>query len=77
MFVGNQVSRAKSEGIEFADIREWTPGDRVRQHQLARERARGGELLVNEQHPERNTDVVLFLDTFADVQSATAAARST
>jgi len=25
---------------------------------------------VNEQHPERNTDVVLFLDTFADVHSA-------
>jgi uncharacterized protein (DUF58 family) len=25
--------------------------------------------LVNEQHPERNTDVVLFLDTFVDVES--------
>jgi uncharacterized protein (DUF58 family) len=30
--------------------------------------ARRGELLVNEQHPERNTDVVLFLDTLADVR---------
>ena len=31
-------------------------------------RARGAATLwVNEQHPERNTDVVLFLDTFTDV----------
>jgi len=26
---------------------------------------------VNEQHPERNTDIVLFLDTFTDVQLRT------
>jgi uncharacterized protein (DUF58 family) len=29
--------------------------------------ARRGDLHVNQQHPERNTDVVLFLDTFTDV----------
>jgi uncharacterized protein (DUF58 family) len=40
-YVGNQLSRAKSDG----------------------------SLLVNEQHPERTTDVVLFLDTFADVET--------
>jgi uncharacterized protein (DUF58 family) len=28
-----------------------------------------GTLWVNEQYPERNTDVVLFLDTFAEVQT--------
>jgi uncharacterized protein (DUF58 family) len=28
-----------------------------------------GELYVNEQHLERNADVVLFLDAFTDVQS--------
>ena len=32
---GNQVSRARGDGIEFADMREWEPGDRVREHQLA------------------------------------------
>ena len=70
VFVGNQVSRAKSEGVEFADIREWAPGDRVRQiNWRASARRGGGGLLVNEQHPERNTDVVLFLDTFIDVES--------
>ena len=69
VFVGNQVSRAKGDGIEFADIREWERGDRPRRINW-RVSARRGGLWVNEQHPERNTDVVLFLDTFADVRSA-------
>ncbi|HVA32223.1 MAG TPA: DUF58 domain-containing protein [Gaiellaceae bacterium] len=68
VFIGNQVSRAKGEGIEFSDIREWAPGDRVRAINW-RASARRGELHVNEHHPERNTDVVLFLDTFVDVES--------
>jgi uncharacterized protein (DUF58 family) len=67
VYIGNQVSRARSDGIEFADIREWTPGDRLR-HVNWRASARRGELFVNEQHPERNTDIVLFLDTFTDVR---------
>ncbi len=69
VFIGNQVSRTKGDGIEFADVREWEPGDRVRRVNW-RASARRGGLWVNEQHPERNTDVVLFLDTFADVRSA-------
>ena len=68
VYVGNQVSRAKGDGIEFADIREWEPGDRLRRVNW-RASARRGGLWVNEEHPERNTDVVLFLDTFTDVQS--------
>jgi uncharacterized protein (DUF58 family) len=67
VFVGNQVSRAHGDGIEFADVRQWTPGDRVRRINW-RASARRGELWVNEQHPERNTDVVLFLDTFEEVR---------
>jgi uncharacterized protein (DUF58 family) len=69
VFVGNQVSRARHDGIEFADIREWEPGDRLRRVNW-RVSARRDGLWVNEQHPERNTDVVLFLDTFADVGSS-------
>ena len=65
VYVGNQVSRARGDGIEFADIREWHPGDRLRRVNW-RASARRGELWVNEQHPERNTDIVLFLDTFTD-----------
>jgi uncharacterized protein (DUF58 family) len=66
VYVGNQVSRTKGEGVEFADVREWTHGDRVRRINW-RASARRGGLWVNEQHPERNTDIVLFLDTYADV----------
>jgi uncharacterized protein (DUF58 family) len=69
VFVGNQVSRARGDGIEFADVREWKPGDRMRRVNW-RASARRDGLWVNDQHPERNTDVVLFLDTFADVGSA-------
>jgi uncharacterized protein (DUF58 family) len=69
VFVGNQVSRARSDGIEFADVREWKPGDRMRRVNW-RASARRDGLWVNDQHPERNTDVVFFLDTFADVGSA-------
>jgi uncharacterized protein (DUF58 family) len=67
VFAGNQVSRVRGEGIEFADLREWQPGDRVRRVNW-RATALRGALWVNEQHPERNTDVVLFLDTFAEVR---------
>jgi uncharacterized protein (DUF58 family) len=66
VFVGNQVSRTKGDGIEFADIREWQRGDRLRRINW-RASARRRELWVNDQHPERNTDVVLFLDSFTDV----------
>jgi uncharacterized protein (DUF58 family) len=68
VFIGSQVSRARGDGIEFADIREWEPGDRRRRINW-RASARRGELWVNEQHPERNTDVVLFIDTFTDVRT--------
>ena len=68
VFAGNQVSRVRGEGIEFADLREWQPGDRVRRVNW-RATALRGELWVNEQYPERNTDVVLFLDTFAEVRA--------
>jgi len=70
VYVGNQVSRTRGDGIEFADIREWHPGDRLRRVNW-RASARRGELWVNEQHPERNTDIVLFLDTFTDARLGT------
>jgi uncharacterized protein (DUF58 family) len=64
-FVGNQVARAKGDGIEYADIRPFVPGDRLRRINW-RASARRQTLLVNESHPERNADVVLFLDIFAE-----------
>jgi uncharacterized protein (DUF58 family) len=72
-FSGNQVARQKGDGLEFADLREFTPGDRVRSINW-RATARRDVLVVNERHPERNADVILVLDTFAD---ARAGGRST
>ena len=68
-FAGNQVSRFKGEGIEFADIRAFAPGDVVRRVNW-RVTARRGGLHVNEFHLERNADVVIFLDTFTEVRDA-------
>jgi uncharacterized protein (DUF58 family) len=68
-FSGAQTPRVRGEGIEFADLRPFVPGDRVRRVNW-RATARRGEPWVNETHPERNTDVVIFLDTFAEARTA-------
>jgi uncharacterized protein (DUF58 family) len=66
---GNEVSRRKGEGIEFADIRPFAPGDPLKRVNW-RASARHGDtdLWVNESHPERNTDVILFVDSFAEAR---------
>jgi uncharacterized protein (DUF58 family) len=66
-FAGSEVARVKGDGIEYADIRDYVPGDRLRAINW-RASARRGSLVVNERHPERNTDVVLFVDSFVDVR---------
>jgi uncharacterized protein (DUF58 family) len=68
MFTGNQVPRMRGEGIEFADLRPFVPGDRVRRINW-RASARRGEPWVTETHPERNSDIVIFLDTFLEARS--------
>ena len=65
---GNRRSRASGSGIEFAGIRPFVPGDRPR-HVNWRLSTRRRELHVDEFHPERNADVVLLIDSFADVGS--------
>jgi uncharacterized protein (DUF58 family) len=67
--VGDQVARTKGEGIELAELRPFSEGDDLRRVNW-RASARTGELVVNELHPERNTAVVLLLDTFADLGTA-------
>ncbi|HEY7729377.1 MAG TPA: DUF58 domain-containing protein [Gaiellaceae bacterium] len=67
VYTGNEVARVKGDGLEFADTRPFEPGDRVRAINW-RASARRGELIVNERHPERNTDVILFLDSFAEAR---------
>lgn len=62
---GHQVARARGDGVEFADVRPFRPGDRAGRVNW-RVSARRGEPYVNDQHPERNAEAVLLLDTFAD-----------
>jgi uncharacterized protein (DUF58 family) len=63
LYSGDELARTKGEGLEFADLRPFMFGDRVRRINW-RASARRGELWVNDRHPERNTDVIVFLDTF-------------
>ena len=64
---GSRRSPDRGEGIEFADLRPFAPGDRVRRVNW-RATARRGAPVVTDRHPERNADVVLFLDTFAEAR---------
>jgi uncharacterized protein (DUF58 family) len=66
-FLGAHVARARGEGIEFADIRPYQVGDRVRQINW-RATARRGATQVNQRHPEHSSDVVLLLDTFEEAR---------
>jgi uncharacterized protein (DUF58 family) len=66
-FAGSEVARTKGDGVEYADIRDFVTGDRVRSINW-RASARRQKLVVNERHPERNTDVVVFVDSFVDVR---------
>jgi uncharacterized protein (DUF58 family) len=69
-FAGNEVSRHFGDGIEYADLRDFVAGDRVRSINW-RASARRQSLVVNERHPERNTDVVIFVDSFVDLGDGT------
>jgi len=64
---GSRRSPDRGEGLEFADLRPFAPGDRVRRVNW-RATARRGAPVVTDRHPERNADVVLFLDTFAEAR---------
>lgn len=70
LHTGDHVARALADGIEFGTVRPFTYGDSVRRVNW-RVTSRTQELHVNLAHPERNSDVVLFLDTFTDAELAT------
>jgi uncharacterized protein (DUF58 family) len=64
--VGDQLARHAGDGVEFAELRPYVAGDQLRKVNW-RVSARRGALHVNQHHPDRNADVVLFLDTFTEV----------
>jgi uncharacterized protein (DUF58 family) len=67
--IGDYVSPAFGEGIEPGDVRRFAPGDRLKQVNW-RASLRLGTLYVTEHHRERNADVVVMLDTLAEVGGA-------
>jgi uncharacterized protein (DUF58 family) len=64
---GDLVSSQRGAGLEFADLREMQYGDDPR-HINWRATARSRGLWINDRHPERNSDVVLFIDTFPEAR---------
>ncbi len=62
---GSRPAAASGEGIEFAEIREFRAGERVRRINW-RASARRGQLLVSDRHPERSSEIVLFLDSLTE-----------
>ncbi|HMK10983.1 MAG TPA: DUF58 domain-containing protein, partial [Acidimicrobiales bacterium] len=62
---GAHIARRRGDGFEFAEIRQYREGDRLRSVNWYQS-SRRGELWVNEHHPERSGDLVVLVDTFAD-----------
>src|SRR5262245_23787258 len=65
---GNYVSRTADEGLEFAGIRPYSSGDRVRRVHWRSSLIRQ-QLYVTEYYCERNADVVILLDTLVSLGS--------
>ena len=62
LHLGELVSRRAGEGIEYAELRPFAPGDDPRRINW-RASSRRRSLWINQRHPERNSDIVLVIDT--------------
>jgi uncharacterized protein (DUF58 family) len=67
--VGLRRSSARGEGLELAEVRPWIAGDQPRRLHW-RATARRGAPYVADRHPERSAEVLVFVDTFADLAGA-------
>ena len=74
---GTHRSRRIGDGSEFAELRPYTPGDRLRDLNWSAT-ARHQRPFVNRHHPERSGEVVVVVDAFVDgsADSTEALARS-
>lgn len=66
---GNYVSRNAGEGLEFAGVRPYRHGDRLRRVHW-RTSLRRQALYVNDYYSERNADIVILIDTLAMLGTA-------
>lgn len=74
---GMHLSRSRGNGTDFAELRAYRPGDRLRDLSWSTS-ARLGEPWVAVHHPERTGTVLIVLDAFFadDLQSTEALARA-
>jgi uncharacterized protein (DUF58 family) len=63
---GHYVSPSAGEGLEFAGVRQYSSGDRLRRVHWRTSLARQ-QLYVNEYYCERNADVIILLDTLVSI----------
>ena len=64
--IGEHTARTPGEGVEFGGIRDYVPGDRLRDVNWAVSRRRG-RLHTNQRAAERAADLVVMIDGFSDV----------
>lgn len=62
---GVHAARTAGRGVEYADIRPYSPGDALRDINW-RASARSTHLWVSQRHPDRSSDVVLLVDSFLE-----------
>ena len=70
---GSHLARVRGDGLEFAEVRPYAPGDRLRAVNWAVSARRDG-IWVNQRHPDRSADLVVVVDTFSDDREGTAPA---
>jgi uncharacterized protein (DUF58 family) len=70
---GSHLARIRGDGLEFAEVRPYALGDRLRAVNWSVSARRDG-IWVNQRHPERSADLVVLVDTFADDRDGNAAA---
>ena len=63
--IGEHTGRAVGEGVEFAGIRPYVPGDQLRDVNRAVS-IRRGQLHVNQRAAARAADLVVMIDAFGD-----------
>jgi len=63
--IGEHTGRAVGEGVEFAGIRPYVPGDQLRDVNRAVSQRRG-QLHVNQRSAARAADLVVMIDAFGD-----------
>ncbi len=62
--LGAHLSHSRGDGCEYADVRAWRPGDRMRTVNWRVSARRGGPW-VTERHPDRAAEVVVLVDDTA------------